>query len=100
MTCGDIAEEMLILAIDRERGLALCEDPGGARHTVEIALVQPVADTDTLLVHAGTAIQNNSRHLLRSRENTLPAATPRASDAAPASGDAGAADNSVEAQAR
>ncbi len=36
--------------------------------------------------------QNNSRHLLRSRQNTLPAATPRALDSASASGGAGASE--------
>jgi zinc transport system ATP-binding protein len=37
--------------------LALCEDPTGARHTVETTLVEPVAEGAVLLVHAGTAIQ-------------------------------------------
>ena len=43
--------------IDDERELALCADDGRrAPSTVEIALVQPVAVGDALLVHAGTAI--------------------------------------------
>ena len=58
ITCGDVAEEMRVVRIDAERELALCEDPSGERHTVEIALVQPVAQADTLLIHAGTAIAN------------------------------------------
>ena len=58
ITCGDVAEEMRVVRLDRDRELALCEDEAGARHTVEIALVQPVAGADTLLVHAGTAISN------------------------------------------
>jgi hydrogenase maturation factor len=47
---------MLILKIDRERELALCSAEDGSRSSVEIALVQPVAEGDRLLVHAGTAI--------------------------------------------
>jgi HupF/HypC family len=56
ITCGDVAESMRVLRIDRKRELALCADAGGTHHTVEIALVQPVAVDDELLVHAGTAI--------------------------------------------
>ncbi len=58
ITCGDVAEEMRVLRIDADRELALCADPAGDHHTVEIALVQPVAEADTVLVHAGTAITN------------------------------------------
>ena len=47
---------MAILAVDGDRGLALCQDDDGARHTIETALVEPVAPGQTLLVHAGTAI--------------------------------------------
>ncbi|MFN2612092.1 MAG: HypC/HybG/HupF family hydrogenase formation chaperone [Solirubrobacterales bacterium] len=47
---------MKILKIDRERGLALCSDETGERSSVEIALVDSVAEGDVLLVHAGTAI--------------------------------------------
>jgi hydrogenase maturation factor len=47
---------MMVLQIDDERGLALCEDEGGEHRTVETALVAPVAEGDRLLVHAGTAI--------------------------------------------
>jgi hydrogenase maturation factor len=56
ITCGDIAESMVVLAVDEERCLALCTSADGARHTVEIALVGPVAAGDEVLVHAGTAI--------------------------------------------
>ncbi len=56
ITCGDVAEPMTVLRIDHDRELALCSDSDGARHTVEIALVHPVAVDDELLVHAGTAI--------------------------------------------
>ncbi len=47
---------MTVLRVDATRGLALCIDRSGARSSVEIALVEPVADGDELLVHAGTAI--------------------------------------------
>jgi hydrogenase maturation factor len=56
ITCGDEAVEMKVLRVDRDRGLALCADPGGGRSSVEIALVLPVAGGDVLLVHAGTAL--------------------------------------------
>ena len=56
ITCGDVADAMKVVKVDEERVLALCEDGGGKRHTVEIALVQPVSVGDELLVHAGTAI--------------------------------------------
>jgi hydrogenase maturation factor len=46
---------MVIVALDSERGLALCSD-GTDRSTVETALVEPVRLGDRLLVHAGTAI--------------------------------------------
>jgi hydrogenase maturation factor len=56
VTCADEAIEMAVLALDEARALALCVDQAGRRHTVEIALVAPVAAGDRLLVHAGTAI--------------------------------------------
>jgi hydrogenase maturation factor len=56
ITCGDVAVPMRVRAIDVERGLALCEGAGGARSSVEILLVEPVAVGEDLLVHAGTAI--------------------------------------------
>ncbi len=48
---------MRIVRIDEVRSLALCEDDGGERSSVEIALVEPVRRGDRLLVHAGTALQ-------------------------------------------
>ena len=56
ITCGDEAIEMRVRRIDADRGLALCEDAGGRRQSVETALVEPVAVGDALLVHAGTAL--------------------------------------------
>jgi hydrogenase assembly chaperone HypC/HupF len=60
VTCGDVAIPMRVLAIDRERELALCAAEDRRRETVEIALVDPVAVGDALLVHAGTAISRLS----------------------------------------
>ena len=56
ITCSDEAIEMRVERIDTDRELALCSAGDGARSTVEIALVQPVTEGETLLVHAGTAI--------------------------------------------
>ena len=48
---------MRVVAVDDARALALCETAdGGARESVEIALVDAVAPGDALLVHAGTAL--------------------------------------------
>jgi hydrogenase expression/formation protein HypC len=57
ITCGDEALPMRVVRIDAARALALCEDGEGRRESVEIALVDPVAEGDRLLVHAGTALQ-------------------------------------------
>jgi hydrogenase assembly chaperone HypC/HupF len=56
ITCGDDGVPMRVLRVDAARALALCEDEAGAHSSVEIALVDPVAVGDTLLVHAGTAL--------------------------------------------
>jgi hydrogenase maturation factor len=61
ITCGDVAVPLRVVEIDFERDLALCENEHGARETVEIALVTPVAEDDVLLVHAGTAIAHAAR---------------------------------------
>ncbi len=47
---------MTVVRIDERRGLALCADDEGARHTVETALVEPLAAGRVVLVHAGVAI--------------------------------------------
>jgi hydrogenase maturation factor len=47
---------MRVEQVDADRGLALCADDEGARSTVEIALVEPVAPGDRVLVHAGVAL--------------------------------------------
>jgi hydrogenase maturation factor len=56
ITCGDEAVPMRVLRIDSRRGLALCDDGEGSRGSVEIALVEPVATGDSVLVHAGVAL--------------------------------------------
>ena len=56
ITCSDEGVEMRVLAVDEQRGLALCAAPGGERESVEIALVDSVVPGDALLVHAGTAL--------------------------------------------
>lgn len=56
ITCGDVAAELEVVAVDELRGLALCRDGAGRRESVEIALVGAVEAGDALLVHAGTAI--------------------------------------------
>jgi hydrogenase maturation factor len=56
ITCSDEGVEMRVVAVDAERGLALCADAGGTRSSVEVALVGPVSPGDALLVHAGTAL--------------------------------------------
>jgi hydrogenase expression/formation protein HypC len=56
ITCGDVAIPLRVIALDEERGLALCAGEANRRETVEIALVAPVAVGEELLVHAGTAI--------------------------------------------
>jgi hydrogenase maturation factor len=56
VTCGDEALAMRVLAVDCERGLALCSAQDGRRSSVEIALVDVVRPGEVLLVHAGTAL--------------------------------------------
>jgi hydrogenase expression/formation protein HypC len=56
ITCSDEGVAMQVVAVDADRGLALCAVPGGERESVEIALVDAVAPGDALLVHAGTAL--------------------------------------------
>jgi hydrogenase maturation factor len=56
ITCGDDGVPMHVLQVDDDRALALCVDGDGAKSSVEIELVLPVAPGDELLVHAGTAL--------------------------------------------
>ena len=61
ITCADEGVPMRVVAVDDTRGLALCAGGGGARESVEIALVDAVAPGDALLVHAGTALTKLDR---------------------------------------
>ena len=56
ITCSDEGVPMRVERIDPDRGLALCAADDGSKSTVEIALVDPVAPGDRLLVHAGVAL--------------------------------------------
>jgi hydrogenase expression/formation protein HypC len=56
ITCADEGVAMRVVAVDDDRGLALCAAPDGERQSVEIALVGAIAPGDALLVHAGTAL--------------------------------------------
>lgn len=56
ITCGDVAVALRVVEVDAEEGLALCAAADGGRETVDVALVEPVAVGDELLVHARTAI--------------------------------------------
>jgi hydrogenase maturation factor len=51
ITCGDVAERMLIRSVDRASGLARCD--GGEE--VDVALVD-AHEGDAVLVHAGVAL--------------------------------------------
>ena len=56
ITCSDEGIEMRVERVDEPRGLALCLAADGSQSTVEIALVEPVAPGDRVLVHAGVAL--------------------------------------------
>ena len=53
ITCGDDGTPMRVVRVRDD--LALCEDAEGARHTVELALVD-AGPGDDVLVHAGVAL--------------------------------------------
>ncbi len=56
ITCSDEGCPVTVVALDEQRGLALCEDADGARSSIEIALVDGAVPGALLLVHAGTAL--------------------------------------------
>jgi len=56
ITCSDEGCPLTVVALDAERGLALCEDAYGNRSSVEIAFVDAAVPGTVLLVHAGTAL--------------------------------------------
>jgi hydrogenase expression/formation protein HypC len=47
---------MRVLALDDERGLALCSGEDGEHATVETALIEAVVPGDLVLVHAAVAL--------------------------------------------
>jgi hydrogenase maturation factor len=55
ITCSDEGVEMSVVAIDPRREIALCIDDDGAKHSVEIGLVD-VDVGDDVLVHAAVAL--------------------------------------------
>jgi hydrogenase maturation factor len=55
ITCSDEGIEMSVVAIDDARGMALCIDDAGDRHSVEVGLVD-VSLGDSVLVHAAVAL--------------------------------------------
>jgi hydrogenase maturation factor len=55
ITCSDEGVEMSVVAIDDARAMALCIDDGGAKHSVEIGLID-AAVGDGVLVHAAVAL--------------------------------------------
>jgi hypothetical protein len=57
ITCGDEAVELTVVRVDEPANLALCRSETGEMESVEIELVRPVRRGDSLLVHAGTALQ-------------------------------------------
>ncbi len=57
ITCGDEAVALRVAALDDAAGLAVCTAPDGASETVETALLDRVSRGDTVLVHAGVALQ-------------------------------------------
>jgi hydrogenase maturation factor len=56
ITCSDEGIAMSVVAVDERRGIALCIDDSGAKHSVETDLVAPVALGDSVLVHAAVAL--------------------------------------------
>ncbi len=56
ITCSDEGCPLTVVALDEERGIALCEDAAGLRSSVEVALVDAASPGTVLLVHAGTAL--------------------------------------------
>jgi hydrogenase maturation factor len=55
-TCGDVAVPLTVVAVDNAAGLGLCAAEDGARHTVELSLVDGIEPGERVLVHAGVAL--------------------------------------------
>jgi len=56
VTCSDEGVPMRVVAVDSRQSTALCAAEDGSESTVQIELVEPVAEGDAVLVHAGTAL--------------------------------------------
>lgn len=61
ITCSDSAVVMRIERVVDEATLAVCVDETGTRHEVLIALVPDAKAGSCVLVHAGTALQEQPR---------------------------------------
>ena len=57
ITCGDVAVPMRVVRTGGEDGLADCVTDTGETSAVDVALIDPVAPGDAILVHACVAIQ-------------------------------------------
>ncbi len=71
LTCGDVAVRGEVVAV---RGATAVVDVDGGLETVATELVDPVAEGDVLLCHAGIALQKLDRH--RSPATGIPPQTP------------------------
>jgi hydrogenase maturation factor len=56
VTCRDQAVPMRVIQVEKGRAIALCAAEDGSRGNVEVELIGPVRQGDTLLVHAGVAL--------------------------------------------
>ncbi|HZO97934.1 MAG TPA: HypC/HybG/HupF family hydrogenase formation chaperone [Gaiellaceae bacterium] len=54
VTCGDVAVAATVVEVDGDSALV---EAGGVRERVGVELVAPVAPGETLLCHAGIALQ-------------------------------------------
>jgi hypothetical protein len=69
---------MTVLQVDEPRAVALCRDASGARVTVEILLVAPVAPGDEVLVHGmPSRIERGERRSFASHATVHQASWPR-----------------------
>ena len=55
ITCGDVGVPLEVVAL-HENGIAVCRDERGAFEDVDVSLVDPVKEGETLLVHARVAL--------------------------------------------
>ncbi len=63
ITCSDDAQAVEVLRVDQAAGTALVRLEGGqeAASEVDISLLEEVAPGDTLLVHGGVALSNQTQ---------------------------------------